>query len=74
MKAHAFTYRPVKITIEGQEVEVEVSGEVDSSGKVFLDLLYYKAAGSVYSTDMHDLLKIHPVFDSIASQIKGRKK
>ena len=73
MKAHSFTYRPVTITIEGQEVELEASGEVDSSGKVFLDLLYYKAAGSVYSTDMHDLLKIQPVFDSIANQIKGRK-
>lgn len=73
MKAHQFTYVPVVVEMNGEAIELEVHGEIDSSGKVFLDLLYYKAVGSVYSTDMHDLLKIQPVFDSIANQIKGRK-
>jgi hypothetical protein len=73
MKSQMFTYRPVTIDIAGQVIELEVSGEIDAGGKIFLDLLYYKAAGSVYSTDMHDLLKIQTVFDSIANQIKGRK-
>jgi hypothetical protein len=35
MTAQQFTYRPVTITIESQVIELEVCGEIDSSGKSF---------------------------------------
>jgi hypothetical protein len=67
-----FTYRPVTLTIEGQVIELEVCGEIDSSGKVFLDLLFHKA-DRMYSDHVEELLKIQVVRDSIENQIKGRK-
>ncbi len=72
MTAHQFTYRPVTIDIAGQAIELEVSGEIDSSGKVFLDELYHKA-DKIYSDHVEDMLKIQVVRDSIINQIKGRK-
>lgn len=72
MTAHQFTYRPVTISIAGTEVELEACGEVDSSGKVFIDELYHKA-DKIYSDHVEDMLKIQVVRDSIENQIKGRK-
>jgi hypothetical protein len=65
-----FTYRPVTITIESQVIELEVCGEIDPSGKVFLDELYHKA-DKMYSDHVEELLKIQVVRDSIENQIKG---
>lgn len=72
MKAHTFTYRPVTIDIAGQAIELEACGEVDSSGKVFIDELYHKA-DKIYSDHVEDMLKIQVVRDSIVNQILGRK-
>jgi hypothetical protein len=72
MTAQQFTYRPVTITIESQVIELEVCGEIDSSGKVFLDELYHKA-DKMYSDHVEELLKIQIVRDSITNQILGRK-
>lgn len=72
MTARKFDYAPVTITIEGQVIDLEVCGEVDSSGKVFIDLLFHKA-DKVYSDHVEDMLKIQVVRDSIVNQIKGRK-
>ena len=72
MKSQMFTYRPVTIDIAGQVIELEVSGEIDAGGKIFLDELYHKA-DKIYSGHVEDLLKIQVVRDSIENQIKGRK-
>lgn len=73
MAAHKFTYLSVTVEMAGEQIHLEASGEVDTGGKVFIDELYHKPLGSVYSKNMHDLLEIQPVFESICNQIKGRK-
>lgn len=72
MAARKFSYLSVIVDMAGEQIHLEVSGEVDTGGKVFIDDLYYKPASSVYSKPANDLLEIQPVFDLIANQIKGR--
>lgn len=67
-----FQYRTVTININGTEVELEASGEIDQGGKVFIDDLHHKADG-IYSKDVYDLLNIQVVHDIIVNQIKGRE-
>ena len=67
-----FEFVTAKIEIEGKEVELEACGDIDESGKVFIDELYYKCEDKIYSDNMKDLLNIKFVYEKIAAQIKER--
>ncbi len=61
-----FEFVTAKIEIEGKEVELEACGDIDESGTVFIDELYYKCEDKIYSDNMKDLLNIKFVYDKIA--------